>query len=879
MNRRLPLLASALLRRNVAFALALVLCGASSVQAAQVDESVARRAAQHFLASRSVEFTDTRSEDLSLVMIASSQGTEAEPGLVYYRVYNAGAHGFVVVSGDDVLTPVLAYSTENAFDTGELPINVAKWFESYKGQIEEALTSGTEATADITQAWNDALGDGSLAPSGDRSVNPLCQTQWSQSPNYNALCPGGSVTGCVATAMAQVMKYHNHPANGAGFHSYAAPNYGTLSANFGATTYEWGSMPNSVTSANNAVATLMYHCGVSVDMQYSPQVSGAWVLASHSPTTDHNTEYAMKTYFGYSTDMQGIYRDQHSLTDWNNLLKAELDASRPIIYAGFGQGGGHCFVCDGYDDNSFFHFNWGWQGQFNGFFAMDALNPTGQGTGGGSGAYNSNQEALINIHPATTGGGGGGETADMALYNYVTPSASQIYYGQPFTVSTNILNNGTTNFSGDYCAAVFDASNNFYGFIQTYTGQSLQAGFVYNNDLVFSSTGLFSMVPGTYYIGIFYRTNGGEWTQLADNAGYTNFPQITVINPSDIEVSLAMTPSPASTVQVGDQLSVNLNLYNAGPSDFLGQYAVALYNLDGSFAQDIGLLNENVGLPPTYEYLDPYLTFGPAQVTVAPGTYLMAVQHNNNNTGWVLSGSSYFQNPIFITVTEAGLSPDQYEVNNTSAQAYSLPVNFSGNTASTSTTGSNLHVNTDADFFKVVLAGGNNYAITARIHDSYSSGNGNTYSLDGLWSYSTDGTNWSPAIDDVASGDIVVIGGGTVYFQIAPYFAGETGTYLLQLDMERGQNVGIETPAVPSGMMIYPNPANDHLMIDLSAVKVRIQRAELIDTQGRSAQVLLTSAPASGRFAADISSMTEGAYVLRLTTDGGTITEPIIIAR
>ena len=877
MKRRLHLRAVNVLGFPAAFLLAFALFFTSAVQAAQVDEALTRRVAQHFLASRSSLFADTRGEDLTLVRTEALFGTEAEPTIVLYRIYNAGTQGFVVVSGDDLVTPVLAYSTEGPFVDGDLPINAAKWFESYEQQILEVMSTSATAAPEVTARWADMLDEGVIAPSGDRAVNPLCQATWDQPAPYNTLCPGGSLTGCVAVAMAQVMKYHNHPANGAGFHSYSAPSYGTQSANFGATTYDWGSMPNG--SSNNAVATLMYHCGVSVDMQYSPNFSGAWVLESHSPTTDHNAQYAMKTYFGYGTDMQGVFRNNYSLTDWNNLMKGELDASRPIVYAGFGQGGGHCFVLDGYDDNDFFHFNWGWSGSYNGFFAMDALNPDGQGSGGGSGAYNDNQEALINIHPATGGGGGGGETADMLLFNYVTPSSSQIYYGQAFSVSTNIINNGATDFSGDFCAAVFDASNNFYGFIQTYAGESLPAGYYYNNDVVFSSTGLFSMVPGTYYLGIFYRTNGGEWTQLGDNGGYTNFPQITVINPSDIEVSLAMTPSPGSTVAQGAQLSVNLNLYNVGSFDFYGQYGVALYNLDGTWAQDIGLLNENTGLPPGYEYLDPYLTFGPSQVTVAPGTYLMAVQHNPNNTGWYLSGSTYFQNPIFINVVEPGLSPDQYEVNNTVAQAYSLPVNFSGNNASTNTTGSNLHIGTDADFYKVMLAGGNNYAITARLHDSYNSGNGNTYTMDGIWSWSMDGTNWSDVYDDVMPDDIVVIGGGTVYFQIAPYFAGETGTYLLQLDIERGSNVGIDVPAHPADLMVYPNPASDHLMIDASAANTRIHRAELVDAQGRLARTLFTGGAVNGRFVADLSPITEGAYVLRLSTDRGTLTERIIIAR
>lgn len=844
--------------------------------AAQVDETVSRQVAHTFMAARSGPFAGLRAEDLVLVRSVGSTSTLTGPAAVYFRIYNAGTDGFVIVAGDDAITPVLGYSTEGAITGEEVPYSVAKWFDFYKGQISEHLNAGAEIYPQVAEAWSRLL-SGDAQAGGDRAVNPLCQTTWDQPAPYNAQCPGGSLTGCVATAMAQVMKYHNHPAQGQGFHSYAAPNYGTLSANFGSTTYDWGSMPNNVTSANSAVATLMYHCGVGVDMQYSPNLSGAWVLQSHSPSTDHNTEYAMKTYFGYGTDMQGVYRDQNSLQNWNNMLKAELDASRPIIYAGFGQGGGHCFVCDGYDNNSFFHFNWGWSGAYDGFFAMDALNPTGQGSGGGSGAYNSGQEALINIHPATGGGGGGGNPAALVLYNYVTPSATTIGFAQPFTVSTNILNNGTTDFNGDYAVAAFDASSNFYGFVQTYTGQQLQAGYVYNQDIVFSTNGLVTMVPGTYYLGVLFRPTGGEWTAVGNNSGYTNFTQVTVVYSNDIEVYAAITPSPGNSVAQGTQLSVNLNIANAGANTFIGQYGVALYDLEGNWVQDIGTIDETQGLPSGYAYNPPYLTFGPATVTVPPGTYLLACQHNPNNSGWQLSGASYFQNPIFITVTGASIQPDPYEVNNTAATAYSLPVNFSGNTASTGTPGSNLHVNTDMDFYKVNLAGGYDYTITARLHDSYNSGNGNTYTMDGVFSVSDNGTDWSQAVDDVMAGDILFQGGGTLYFQVAPYFAGQVGTYLLSMDIQRAPSTGIAAPDLLTGISAWPNPARDRLTIDMHGIPT--DRAELRDAQGRLVATLFSGTSITGTYTADISGVTTGTYMLRLSTEKGMHTERIIVAR
>jgi hypothetical protein len=186
--------------------------------------------------------------------------------------------------------------------------------------------------------------------------------------------------------MAQIMKFWNYPATGSGFYSYNHPTYGTLSANFGNTTYQWNSMPNSVGAWNEAVATLMYQVGVSVDMNYSPSSSGAYVISAASPVTACS-EYALKTYFGYRNTLQGIQRINYDETQWVSLLKNELNAGRPVLYAGFG-------------------------------------------SGGGSGGYNSGHQAVIGIEPP-----GENQAFNMALYDYVTPSATTIAYGQAFTVS------------------------------------------------------------------------------------------------------------------------------------------------------------------------------------------------------------------------------------------------------------------------------------------------------------------------------------------------------------------------------------------------------------------------------------------------------------
>ncbi len=838
--------------------------------AKQVDENTAKQVGQNFLATRTNSQTLKNSSSFQLVYKSNSKISNPLASIqptTYFYVFNASTSGFIIVAGDDNVTPILGYSDQGVFDPNNIPQNVAKWFEGYKSEIRSIIEQNIQPTNEIKDEWQ-SLKNGNTNNSSAKamaSVNPLMQTQWNQSPYYNSLCPGGSVTGCVATAMAQIMKYWNYPATGSGFHSYNHQTYGTLSANFGSTTYQWGSMPNSVNSTNNAVATLMYQVGVSVDMNYSPQVSGAYVISAQSPVTNCS-EYALKTYFGYKNTLQGVQRANYNQTQWLNLLKTELDASRPILYAGFGSGGGHCFVADGYDNNDYIHFNWGWGGAYDGYFQINALNPSGTGTGGGSGGYNSGHQAVIGIEPPA-----GSQTYNMALYNYVTPSANTIYYGQSFNITTNIANNGTNTYNGDYTAAIFDNSYNFIDYVQTLTGYTLQGGYAYTNNLVFSTTGLFSMLPGTYYVGIFYRPTGGNWMQVANSGSYSNLVQMNVINPNDIELNSSMVLTPGTTLTQGQSASVNLNIVNDGANTFIGQYGVGLYNLDGTLAQTIGTMNENNGLPSGYTYNSPYLTFSTTSVTVNPGTYLLAVQHNPNNSGWQLTGSSYHLNPIKVTVVAPSLQPDIYEVNNSIAQSYNLPITFSGNNATKNTTGSNCHITSDNDFYKIILPSGYNYTVTPRIHDSYNSGNGNTYTLDGLFSYSTDGSTWSDAFDDVMTGNITLNGGGTIYFRVAPYFAGETGTYLLSMSLTRTSTVGIDDIQIADYVKIFPNPAKDFVMVDFNEFNGTLNQINLVNVQGQNVFTLNT-VNQSKIFNIPLTNISDGIYFLQIQTDKGVLT-------
>jgi hypothetical protein len=841
-----------------------------AVYGKRINENTARTVGRNFLTSKTNSPTLKNVANLPLVYKSCISTT------TYFYIFNAGSVGYVIVAGDDNATPILGYSDQGVFDPNNVPKNVTKWLEGYKDQIRYIIDHQIPTNDEILEEWQN-LKNGKSNYSNAKvgavaSVNPLLQTHWDQSPYYNALCPGGSVTGCVATATAQIMKYWNYPTTGSGFHSFQSQDYGTLSANFGSTTYQWGLMPNTVSSSNTAVATLMYQVGVSLNMEYSPQESSAYVISAQSPITNC-AEYALKTYFGYKNTLQGIQRSSYTDVQWFNLLKTELDANRPVLYAGFGSAGGHCFVADGYNNSNYLHINWGWGGNSDGYFQINALNPAALGTGGGSGGFNSGQQAVIGVEPPTVT-----QPYDMALYDYVTPSASTITYGQAFTINTNIVNNGTNNFSGDYTAAIFDNANNFVDYVQILSTYNLQAGYSYASNLVFSTAGLYSMLPGSYYADIFYRPTGGNWGQVTNNGGYTNKIPITVVYSNSIELYSAVSITPGTTLIQGQAASVNLNILNNGTTTFIGKYAMNLYNLDGSFAQAMGTYTESTGLPAGYDYIAPFLTFNSASVTVTPGTYLLAVEHNPNNTGWKLTGSTYYQNPIKVTVVAPDLLPDSYEVNNSISQSYNLPIPFTGNSATATTTGSNCHITSDNDYYQVALPPGYDYVLTPRLHDSYNSGNGNTYTLDALFSYSLDGSNWSDVYDDALSWDIIVNYEGTVYFHVAPYFAGETGTYLLEIPITRTAATSVAEKEPGALIKIYPTPSKDFITVDLTNYTDKINQLNLLNVQGQQ-MLSLNSTNIEKTLSLSLTSFPDGIYFLQFQTDSGTVTKKIIIGK
>ncbi len=304
----------------------------------------------------------------------------------FYLFVNVSGKGFVIVSADDCVQPILGYST-NSDVPQILPDHIRSFLNEYEDEITFHKNQKTPATEEIKQLWQSLL-KGTFVPQRATKVDPLLTTTWDQYPLYNRLCPTDTsgrhaIAGCVAIATAQVMKYWNWPVTGIGTHGYVDYSFGYQFADFGATTYDWANMPNSLDYNSTdeqveAIATLAYHVGVAVEMNYGTLSNGSYAYTnSYGNSSLPCSENALKDYFKYKKTIHSVYRNQTSDEDWNTTLIHELNAGRPIIERGDGNGNnGHAFVCDGYDDNGLFHINWGWGGFCDGYFSQNALNPT-----------------------------------------------------------------------------------------------------------------------------------------------------------------------------------------------------------------------------------------------------------------------------------------------------------------------------------------------------------------------------------------------------------------------------------------------------------------------------------------------------------------------
>ena len=499
----------------------------------------------------------------------SRAATTASRSDAYY-VFNNDAGGFVIIAGDDAVTPVLGYTSTGSFDAENLPDGLKDLLKSYERQIA-ALGDKYVANQTATRA----------AFTGEKLLKTA---EWNQYAPFNKYTPNNYVTGCVATAGAIVMKHHGYPAKGTGSHSYTW-NGKTLTANF-EHDYDWASMPAKYDGTNDAafdgVARLMSDLGVAVEMQYAKNGSGAYI---------GNMISALQTYFGYSKLTYLASIDDMEAEAWNAKLRGEIDANRPILYsASDASAGGHSFIIDGYKNESF-SVNWGWGGYCNGFYQIGALNPESAGKPTGD-KYNIGQTAVIGLQPSdgTEKVSGMGFMTNVGGLQALNMNVTDVKKGQKGGIfCAPIGNTGDQPFTGEVDVALMNAKGEMREIVTSspLTVDNFASGWYYPS-LSFSFVSTVDAEPGDYLAIVAKEKGSSEYIELYNS----NFERLrlpaTGYEPLTFEVRTKMGDG-ATFQQAGTRFNPSYNFYNGKP--VIGAWYYYYLTVDEGVSQYFAELN------------------------------------------------------------------------------------------------------------------------------------------------------------------------------------------------------------------------------------------------------------------------------------------------
>lgn len=559
------------MRRITLFMLCALFAFASFAK--DVSQQQAQKLAGAFLLRTEGAMKAPSKKSLSLKPVYTAVGSDGKNS---FYTFNIGSgDGFIIVSADDRAYEILGYSDKGCFEYDNLSPDMKSWLESYSDQISYIRKSNVEAQAPETET-------------GKKSVAPLLgNIQWSQDSPYNDMCPSYDLktrcaSGCVATAMAQVMYYHRWPEKGRGSNTYKPSILGgtSITADFANTTYPWNDMlpvynAESSKASREAVALLMYHCGVAVNMEYS----------SSSGATSESVPFALYGYFNYDKGIAYRTRINYSNAEWENIIYDELDNARPIVALGRSSSGGHCFVFDGYDENGLVHVNWGWAGMSNGYFRTTALTPAIQGIGGSDGGYNYDQYIVTGIQPPTDG-----TDIDVELVSTegLVPSKETINNGETVNIRLcgMLTNAGWRNNSVEFGLKLTDMEGNIVKVIQNDITGDIELGYQYYCP-DFGSVSFGNLDEGSYVLYPVCRAKGsnGAWNRIRDSyVGYPNYIYLTVENglqkfsyPDYFKLEVNEMTAP-ETVYSTVPVKVDATIVNSGDVDFFGEVKVSVVN-------------------------------------------------------------------------------------------------------------------------------------------------------------------------------------------------------------------------------------------------------------------------------------------------------------
>jgi len=336
------------------------------------------------IVARSVHLEHSNLHDGSEFILSGIETIKNEDLDLMY-IFHLIPEGFIMVPADNQAVPVLAFGFEHAFETSNMPSNLQYIMNQYKIELLEMVANQNTPNPEISTQWERYI-SGSIETDHSRDVSPLMDAEFDQGGAWNngiqdAIGFNGPV-GCVSVAMCQVMHYWKYPEHGTGSTYYTENDFGYIEVDFEDAFYDFNNM--AATYATTASQLLLFHAGVSVNMDYDNSGSGAWVVGGYP-----SAFYAMENFFGYHSDISYEWKDNHTDNEYRNIIKNELDNNRPVISQGYGSGygGGHAWNFDGYSGNNL-HCNWGWGGSSNGYFNINSM-----------GGFPDDQAVIIGILP------------------------------------------------------------------------------------------------------------------------------------------------------------------------------------------------------------------------------------------------------------------------------------------------------------------------------------------------------------------------------------------------------------------------------------------------------------------------------------------------
>lgn len=561
------------------------------LSAKEVPQNIAEKVATNFYYQH---VNQLRSVDYNRINLSLSEIKNKDSQTAFYAFNVNNDEGFVIVSAQNSVQPVLAYAFEGKFNKSNMQPGQEDLLNWYSNQISYAAEKRMSANDKIASEWEELI---SYIPSKGiktlRNIEPLLLVNWNQGWPYNALCPedadglhGHVPVGCVATAMLQVMKHWNYPETGTGSktsYNYTNGGYGNRTVNFSTKTYNWEGMPLAANGENDELAEINYHAGVAVSMYWGADGSG-------SQTS--KIETALENYFQYDNDCDYISKSSYSTTDYNNVLKGQLDAKLPMVYSGSTTEVGHAWNCDGYMEDEY-HMNWGWGSAGNGYYTLDNLISTAT-SGGEENNFQYNQGAVINIYPESdypehcTGN----KTIISHQGAFGDGSANEDYHNNldcEYLISPqcgNVIRLTFDKFDladGDVIH-IYDGINNSAALLATYdadntpgnssvTGNNGNLLIEFLTDGSETSDGWYASFTSDYCSGSSYYTN--ESGSIGDGSGSCDYAKSTVC-------FWHVEPEGAEAVKL-DFTEFDLA---AGGDDYINIYENTTSNLIGTFSAD-----------------------------------------------------------------------------------------------------------------------------------------------------------------------------------------------------------------------------------------------------------------------------------------------------